>query len=193
MAELADLRAAEHGKYHRAYGLAPNYKMGERRKADAINDLRALPGRGSYLDVSCGRGEMLTAALAMGFEPVQGTEIVPELIDGSRVIFSEAHALQVADKSFDVASLWDVIEHLVRGDDEAVCHELERVARRHVLLTANNRPSKNQAGEDLHINRRPYEEWDALFRRWFSGRVTWIKGTPRQPRNYVSEAWRIDF
>jgi hypothetical protein len=38
-------------------------------------------------------------------------------------------------------------------------------------------------------NRRPYDEWDALFKRWFApGAVTWIKGE----RQYVSEAWCID-
>jgi hypothetical protein len=60
----------------------------------------------------------------------------------------------------------------------------------HVLITANNKESRNAAGEELHINRRPYEEWDALFREWFAGsaKVTWIKGE----RNYISEAWRID-
>lgn len=184
---IQDARLAEHKKYEAAYQIE-RYAMSSPRMQDAIADLEALPCRGYYLDVSCGRGEMLAHAEAMGFEEVHGTEIVPALIDGSRVMRSEVHALPFADKSFDVVTMFDVIEHLIPGDDELACRELARVARRHIVLTANNRPSHNAIGAELHINRRPYDEWDALFRQWFEGTVTWIKGD----RKYVSEAWRID-
>lgn len=191
---LEGARSAEHAKYERAYALNANYKIKKERLADALDDIGALPCRGAFLDVSCGRGEVLAAAERMGFAPVRGTEIVPALIDGERVVRAEVHALPFVDKSFDVATMFDVIEHLLPGagydgDDEAACRELARVACRHVILTANNRPSFNKAGDDLHINIRSYEEWDRLFREWFApGVVTWIKGA----RAYVSEAWRVD-
>jgi ubiquinone/menaquinone biosynthesis C-methylase UbiE len=181
-------RESEQAKYQNCYQ-APNYRMGQIRMKDALTDLDGC-SRGSYLDIGCGRGEMLTHAEGMGFAPVQGVEVVPDLIDGVRVVRGEAHALPFADNSFDVVSLFDVIEHLVPGDDEAVCREMARVARKHVVLTANNKPSHCPITKaDLHINRRPYEEWDALFREWFSGSVTWLKGN----RTYVSQGWRIDF
>lgn len=188
--QIDDKRRAEHAKYECVYATNPKYRMKEQRKADAVRDLAALPCRGSYLDVSCGRGEMLENAGHLGFQIVHGTEIVPALIDGERILRAEVHALPFGDKSFDVVSMFDVIEHLIPGDDQAACREMARVARSHILITANNKPSTNKAtGEDLHINKRPYEEWDALFRKWFHGsKVTWIKG----PRSYVSEAWRID-
>lgn len=179
-------RETEHAKYLKAYKL-PNYRMGEARKRDAAADLEALPARGAYLDVGTGRGEMLTIAEGLGFSPVRGVEIVPELIDGVRVVRGEVHALPFPDKSFTVATLFDVIEHLIPGDDELACRELARVATNHILLTANNLPSKKATGEELHINKRPYAEWDALFRQWFPGTVTWLKG-----HEYVSEGWRID-
>jgi hypothetical protein len=132
---------------------------------------------------------MLSEAAELGFSPVKGTEVVPALIDGERVVRAEVHALPFPDKSFDVVTMFDVIEHLLPGDDELACRELARVARHHVILTANNRPSFNKDGDDLHINRRDYAEWDRLFATWFApARVTWLKG----PRNYVSEAWRVD-
>lgn len=185
-------RQEEHAKYARAYA-APGYAMGAARKADACRDLAALPARGAYLDVGCGRGEMLSFAKSIGFDPVRGVEVVPGLIDGDRVVRGEVHALPLPDKSVDVATLFDVIEHLVPGDDARACAELARVARRHVLLTANNRPSHLPDGTDLHINKRPYEAWDRLFRAWFQdaapgARVTWLKGG----RSYVSEGWRVD-
>lgn len=180
-------RRAEHKKYTSAYENV-KYRMKAERRLDAVNDLSVLPVRGSYLDVSCGQGDMLNEASKLGFSTVQGTEIVPALIDGKRVVFAEVHALPFPDKSFDVATMFDVIEHLVPGDDKLACLELARVARRHVILTANNKRSRNKRGDELHINRRPYDEWNDLFSEWFPGRVTWIKGD----RAYVSEAWRID-
>ncbi len=181
-------RLHEQEKYTRAYE-APNYKMGLKRKADAVRDLSRIPQRGAYLDVSCGKGEMLTEAEKMGFRPVQGTEIVPALIDGTRVVRAEVHALPFTDKSFDVASLLDVIEHLIPGDDRMACAELQRVARKYILITANNRDSFNHLKQQLHINKRPYQVWDSMFRQWFTGTVTWIKDARRQ---HVSEAWRIE-
>ena len=188
MTDLSEARRTEHRKYRHTYARQPNYRMGEKRMLDAVTDLRAIPARGSYLDVSCGRGEMLDHARRMGFTIVRGTEIVAQLIDGVKVVKAEAHALPFDDGSFEVVTMFDVIEHLIPGDDEAACREMARVASKHVLLTANNRPSFSKAGDDLHINKRPYEEWDRLFREWFPGAVTWIKGK----RHYVSEAWRID-
>src|SRR5690606_6132026 len=115
--------AAEHAKYQRAYALNPNYRMKRERMADAIKDLESLPCRGWYLDVSCGRGDMLLAAAMMGFSRVIGTEIVPELLDGDRLSRAEVHDLPFGDDAFDVVTMFDVIEHLIPGDDEAACRE----------------------------------------------------------------------
>jgi SAM-dependent methyltransferase len=192
--DIEAARQVEHDKYVRAYK-KDGYQMSAPRRLDAFTDLEALPNRGSYLDVSCGRGEMLKEAEFLGFGPVMGTELVLSLTDGVRVIPAWVHALPFDDKSFDVVTMFDVIEHLIpgvgeaMGDDELACRELARVAKKHILITANNNDSKKAIGEELHINKRPYETWDKLFRSWFAGStVTWIKGN----RNYVSEAWRID-
>jgi ubiquinone/menaquinone biosynthesis C-methylase UbiE len=179
-------RKAEHAKYERAY-TESEYGMGERRMADTLSDLKALP-RGSLLDVGCGRGEVLDQAAQMGFAPVHGVEVVQSLTDGKRVVFGEVHALPFSSSAFDVATMFDVIEHLIPGDDELACKELARVARKHVLITANNETSQRAIGEELHINRRAYDEWDALFRRWFPGSVTRMAGERQHP----SQGWRVD-
>lgn len=187
MIDMAAARVAEFAKYERAYQ-AENYRIGSKRRRCVVRNLHGLPTRGSYLDVSAGRGEMLDEAAALGFRPVQGTEVVSYLLDGDRVIYAEAHNLPFPDKSFDVATFLDVIEHLVPGDDEAACRELGRVARRHVLISASNLESHNHFGDDLHINKRPYHEWNRLFCDWFPGaRVHWLATRPR-----ASETWRID-
>lgn len=188
--EVADLkaqRAIEINKYISAYQ-SPRYAMGARRMKDALKALRNLPSGGAYLDVSCGRGEMLIAAEQMGYKPCVGTEVVPGLVDGNRVQFAEAHDLPFEDNSFVVVSFFDVIEHLMPGDDEAACRELLRVASRHVLITANNLTSRNAIGDELHINRREYSDWDSLFRQWFSG----CRIVMEKELSYVSQLWRID-
>ena len=130
---------------------------------------------------------MLDLAESVGFEFVQGVEVVDYLIDGNRVVEGSAYEIPFEDKSFQVVSLFDVIEHLLPDDAEPTCKELERVAIETVFITANNRPSHHN-GIDLHINRLNYETWDKFFKRVFSGKVTWLKELASK-----SETWRIDF
>ena len=180
-------RHAEHQKYLNAYQ-ADHYSMGARRKADAERDLETFgqhAGWGAFLDVTCGRGEMLAYAEQLPFTYVHGTEIVPALIDGVRVERAEVHDLPFDDGRFAVVSMFDVIEHLVPGDDALACAELARVSSDVVLLTANNKPSRNHLGEDLHINIREYVEWHRCFQRWFPGYVV----TRLDNGNSVSARW----
>lgn len=183
-------RAAEHAKYRRVYATG-RYRMKRARRQDAAADLAALPCRGSFLDVGCGYGDVLDEATALGFATVMGVEVTPSLIDGERVVYAEAHDLPFEDGAFEVVAMIDVIEHLLPGDDEAACRELRRVASRHILITANNQPSIH-AGEDLHINKRSYDQWHELFQDWFGGTVRRLTDGRRDQGPFASAAWRVD-
>lgn len=184
---LTAAQAAEIAKYEICYQ-APNYRMSADRGRGARRGLAEVPWRGGYLDVGCGRGEMLDHAAALGFEPVAGAEMVEALLGRPGVQKAVAWDLPWGDAAFDVVSLFDVIEHLLPGDDEQACRELARVAKHCVLITANNLTSIHK-GVELHVNRRPYEEWDGLFRAWFPGAtVRWLKHL----RAKNSEFWRIE-
>lgn len=191
-------RKAELDKYVKAYS-ASNYAMGEFRKAAAIAALKRLPNPllhkrpSSFLDMGCGRGEMLKVAHELGYEHVQGTETVPQLIDPARgVVEGFAHYLPFPDKFFDVSMMCDVIEHLIPGDDEKACKQLARVTKLYVILSACNRSSnglKYGMGDvELHINRRPYDEWHSLFVKWFAGAS--VKRL-RSHKGCTSEFWLI--
>jgi len=180
-------RQLEFGKYERAY--QGPYGMSLTRMRETIVLLEQLPVRGSYLDVGCGKGEMIRQAVRLGFAPVQGVEIVDNLIDNDRVIYGEAHKLPFHADFFNVVVAFDVIEHLLPGDDEAACREMARVASNHVMFTVNNKASYNYKKEILHINRRPYDEWHELFKKWFQGNLTWL--TDYSMVN-MSETWRVD-
>jgi SAM-dependent methyltransferase len=187
--ELDAARAAEHAKYARAYQLG-DYRMGGLRLTDAVRNLADLPCRGGYLDVGCGRGEMLRHAELLGFSPARGTEVVPDLVDGERVAWAEGHALPFPDAAFDVVTSFDVLEHVLPGDDERVVRELRRVARRHLLVTANNLSSLLPDGTELHVNRRPYADWERLLGAWLAPAV--VRAAACQIEYEVSPMWRVD-
>jgi ubiquinone/menaquinone biosynthesis C-methylase UbiE len=182
---LEQARASEVAKYVNAYR-SSTYRMGDARRYHAELALSALP-KGSLLDVGCGRGETMRMAADMGFSPVRGLEVVPYLcVPGVDQGF--AHAIPHSDGSFDVVTMFDVMEHLLPEDTETVCRELERVAKRYVLLTVHNGSSQHN-GVELHINRRAsYDAWYEFFKRTFSGSVTWM------PRcGSISEMFKVSY
>ena len=181
-------RDTERAKYARAYA-KPTYHMSAARLADSRALLAALPHRGSYLDVGCGRREMLRAALQLGFLPVHGTEIVPELVDGATVVEAWVQALPFADRTFDTVSCLDVLEHLDPSDVERAARELARVARRHLLLSTNLKSSQAVKGEELHRTRWAYDAWHATFETVYLGhRIDWDRTDPAYGGNF----WRVD-
>lgn len=160
-------RRAEFAKYQVAYEVE-GYRPRRKRLDMQASILAETPGRGGFLDIGTGHGDMLTEAERLGFSHVRGTEILPAFLN-DRVFYAEAHDLPFAKDTFDAVTAFEVIEHLLPGDDEALCREMGRVARQRVIIGANNGPSFAPDGSDLHPNRRPFDEWDCLFRGWFDG------------------------
>lgn len=180
------MREAEIAKYEKAYR-SENYRLGDRRRFHIEAELSKVE-RGSLLDVGCGRGEVLDMAQIYGFNPVTGLEAVPYLCDERRVTHGLVHDMPFADKSFDVVTMFDVMEHLLPDDTESAIKELERVARKTILLTVHNGSHVFQ-GVELHINRRDsYDDWFDFFKRKFSGRVDWL---PRH--GSISEMFKVTY
>ena len=151
-------RLDEVARYERAYK-NPAYRLGDSRRQHIERHLSRIP-KGSLLDVSTGRGEVLALATRLGHTPVKGTEAVPYLCDGETVFHAYAHDLPFESKSFDTVTMFDVMEHLLPEDTCLVCEELARVARGCILMTVHNGPSSFGGEGDLHINRRrSYDEW----------------------------------
>lgn len=177
----AAARAAEIAKYSVAYSHA-EYRMGQARHEAALRDLKGLTG--SLLDVGCGRGEVLAAAREFGLSPVLGTEVVPALL-GTDTVYAEVHALPFAAGTFDHVTCFDVLEHLTPEDTVPALHELERVGLRTLTLTVANYPHVFR-GVDLHVNRRNYPEWTALFGEVFGVRARCLGMAG------ASQSWRVD-
>ena len=179
-----DARAAEVQKYRDVYARHADYRMHDDRLRPVRAALIGLSG--SLLDVSCGRGELLTAAEQLGFGPVRGTEAVPALCDGERVIEAQIHALPFATASFDVVTCIDVLEHLLEDDIVPGLLELQRVTKSTLLLAAADYSAKWD-GVEMHPSARPYPEWERLLRATLSGTVVWAGQTP------TSEMWRVTY
>jgi SAM-dependent methyltransferase len=177
-----DDRQKEIEKYIDAYR-DPSYRMGDGR-LKAMTDL-IKPYGGSFLDVGCGRGELMRVAQAIGYRPVRGTEAVPELCNDN-VVQASIDSLPFPDKAFSVVTCVDVIEHVLEPDIVPGLKELERVTKATLLIAASDFADWRN-GINLHPSARPYREWDDLFRRTFTGKVDVVGLTT------TSQVWRVSY
>jgi len=169
-------REVEKARYIECYK-SPTYHCKPKRRKPTFDLMNRAEGE-SWLDVGCGRGEVLDQAERLGFRAL-GIETVPALIDGKRVFEGDACALPFSDAGFDVVSCFDVLEHLVPGDEVTALKEFKRLATRFVLLSADNKK------QPLHINIKTYPEWDELIRSVFPS-AEWVKHDPH-PQFWIAE------
>lgn len=150
------MKISEVEKYQACYR-EPNYRLQGARLARVSQDIDAMEPGATYLDVGCGRGEMVARALRRGVFAT-GLELVPEL-EGDHVVTGEITALPFADDLFDYVSCYDVIEHLPPEQVDRALDELFRVCRGTLLLTTNDKQSR--LGDlELHLTRMPRAWWD---------------------------------
>lgn len=159
---------AEVRRYDDAYQ-DPEYRMG----SDRFGKARALIGdaprpEALLLDVSCGRGEVVDWAPTRGWVSL-GTEVVDALVRPPAVVRAKAWCLPFGDGGFDTVTCFDVLEHLLPGDDEPTVREMARVSARRILLTIGLYPSAWLGCGELHANLRPEAEWSALLAEWLPG------------------------
>lgn len=177
-------REGELAKYVAAYE-DPGYCMTKPREAALDRALVEARDAGcqTYLDVSCGRGESLAIAESHGFIAF-ATETVPYLI-GGKVVAGVLPALPFPDKSFEVVSLIEVIEHLVPEDVLPALHELYRIASKQIIISAATSPAWH-GNVDLHPSARTEQRWHDLFVSIWGDKVTRLSyDFPPSP------AWRV--
>lgn len=124
---------SEAAKYEEMYA-HDDYRMSEQRREEVLRILTDTP-RGSLVDIGTGRGETLEIAKSLGHTPAFGTETVPDLIDGYKVIRALLPHLPHATGSFDTVTCFEVIEHLLPHDVLPALQELARVAKSRVIVS----------------------------------------------------------
>lgn len=177
----------EKEKYAHVYKTLDRYRMGMPRYQKAQADVARMTPGSKYLDVGCGRGEVINLAMAAGHD-AYGLELVPDLCDGTRVLEGEIYALPWPEKAFDYVSCYDVLEHLEPGTEGAALDELGRVCRGVLILTTNDKRSRDPTtGRELHLIRKPREAWEMdISQRWPTAAIE------RSSYNKNEWHWRIN-
>jgi len=146
--------------YKHGYGMT-------RDRLDAIKAGIITLNRSEYfqnaVDIGAGRGEVVSFLNKFICEAT-GTEVVPDLCK-NETIRAEIHDLRFKDNSRDLVTCLDVLEHILPEDTDKAISELTRVSSNIVFVSVNNQPSKTPGG-DLHINKRPYQEWRDLLSQY---------------------------
>lgn len=175
-------RERELAKYVEAYK-HDDYGMTQERRDGLAEIVGSMQGK-SYLDVSTGRGELLEVARVCGFQIVKGTETVPALCNQD-VTQAILPSIPHPDKSFDVVSIIEVIEHLLPDDVRPALDELTRLARRHIVISAAIHPHW-YGGVNLHPSARPESEWESLFREVWGEKLKRVRNLGQSP------CWQVD-
>ena len=98
---------------------------------------------GSILDAGCGNGAFLDFSRRSGY-PMIGLDRSSAAVAVARTAFKmpvmqgDASQLPFADAAFDVVIALEVLEHLPYGVYEHALSELERVARRYIIINVPN-------------------------------------------------------
>jgi ubiquinone/menaquinone biosynthesis C-methylase UbiE len=94
---------------------------------------KAIPGRGTVLDIGCGDGQLALALMRLRPDlKVEGVDIVPRPKTLIPVKQYDGITLPYEDKSFDYVTIVDVLHHT--ADPTVVLREAERVARKGVAI-----------------------------------------------------------
>ncbi len=102
-----------------------------------LNKLQKLQPRGKLLDVGCGEGLFLRLAQDNGWQ-ISGTELSLYAAKfaskslGTEIYCGQLHQACFADHSFDVVTMWHVLEHV--EDPKSYLTEVYRVLKPHGLL-----------------------------------------------------------
>ena len=102
---------AKRNLFEKVYHLVRSYAI--KNKISLIN---SLSDKGTFLDIGCGTGDVLKAAqdngwTITGIEPNEKARIIANSKTNNNV-FDISELNKLPDHSFDVISLWHVLEHL---------------------------------------------------------------------------------
>lgn len=114
--------------------------------ADAADLLLEQFSPASIIDVGCGHNDFCAQMQQRGVDRCVGVDFACPSAD----LRASAHALPVNDKSFDVVTAFDTLEHLLPDEIEETLHEFKRVATHYCFSIAYSPSRITVRGENLH-------------------------------------------
>lgn len=129
---------------------------------------------GRVIDLGCGTGDTVFALREAGFNAIGIDQIT---LDNGMLVGDITAPLDLS--TFDSCFSSDVFEHIPLEGAEQVLANMQATQRQ--LISIHNGPSQwpNEVGE-LHITRLPFEEWEAVIRKYLNIRWISIKGNHYQ-------------
>jgi len=101
---------------------------------EALALVKALPTRARVLDIGCGHGRPITAALVAADVQVVGLDSAPRMLarfrlnlPATHIVRGVAQTLPFADATFDAAVAWGVLFHLPQAEQIKVLASVARV------------------------------------------------------------------
>jgi hypothetical protein len=116
--------------------------------------------RSPVLDLGCGRGHTVEALRELGFV-AEGIDQVA--IDTGMRVGDICRPIDDI-RSFRSVVCIDCIEHLTDGQMEGLVANMLQVERQ--AFSIHNGSSRD-TGEELHVNRKPFHEWERMLSRSF--------------------------
>jgi ubiquinone/menaquinone biosynthesis C-methylase UbiE len=150
----------------------------ELNKQDSIN---------SIVDIGTGRGEFCKWAAENLCNEVIGVDFVFESREknkDNKITYYKcfAHDLSLKDKSIDMLTSFDMLEHLVEDDIDIVFEEFFRVTKKYFLFTISHSDSKTHRKNvgSLHPTVKPREWWLEKIKKY--GEINRVK--VKNPRGF---------
>lgn len=140
----------EYDQYWNGAALASKVEVASQKEI-ALQAIEFL-GRGSTLDVGCGRGSLVEALLANGVDAL-GVDVSgvafrnSPLVESGRLQVGSALSLPFADNRFENVTAINLLENIDLVDVPQVLAELRRVATRYLLLKIQ---VADEGGRKLH-------------------------------------------
>lgn len=180
---LENLRKLEREKYESIYIDADSHY---RRNNDSKGYGRGNHGENiteyilnlkpnSVLDIGCGFGVFCNSIEKRGIKTVYGMDIASvktgNVIDNKNIKFisGEAHSLPFEDKSIDIITSFDVLEHCLEQDIDLIFSEIHRVVKNKAVFSIMYRQShENTKGVILHMTVQPETWWLEKLNKYFT-------------------------
>ena len=147
-------------KYDALYQHTPEYGSANHGKMayDIISSLEPE----SLLDVGCGNGEFCKWIHDNVCENVYGVDFSSSpSLKGPTWIRSFAHNIPVEDKSIDIITTFDMMEHLLEENIEETLKEFKRIVVKNCVFNISYYPASFDGifGETLHPTIKPQDWW----------------------------------
>jgi 2-polyprenyl-3-methyl-5-hydroxy-6-metoxy-1,4-benzoquinol methylase len=148
------------GLVNQLYHILRKYMLGRKRKL-----VQKKSGTGRILDIGAGTGYFLQEMKQHGWE-VAGTEPDKEAREFARTefglnIYSSEELFNFNKESFDVITLWHVLEHIHRlNDNMKACHNLLKPGGRLIIALPNH------TSPDARFYKEYWAAWDVPRHLW---------------------------